>query len=453
MSGNNKVGRTPIEGEIRRDFIPANRFTADDIFELEKNNLFPRIWHIAAREEEIPRVGDYVTYEIYDESIIMMRTAPDSIKAYYNVCPHRGRRLVKPGKGYSKGGFMCGFHGWKWDLDGQNTSVFHEDEWEGCPEFNKEAIALKQPKIDSFAGWLWLNMDADAEPLRDWLGPVADLLEPFQYDELRFAWHETLNAPVNWKTVIGAFQEGYHSGATHNSFVDYYSMRSPTQVIGNHAGFQVEFTEMPKMKRETGGWTAATSGMDMLYYQSKELHEQLSAQVSDPVMRALERLRKEFPEGSDETMLFPRFIELQKEEIELTGAKWPEKLTMEAMFAAGILIHIFPNTIVLPTVDAVLWYRMRPHPTDPNQCIFDIWNLGRFAPGEEPDVKQHISEGFEGARGRNPFLEQDFSNMEAVDIGVRSRGFVGARINPNEEGTTRHFYQMLDKYYGMPPLD
>ena len=447
-----KLPPNGLHGEIREDFVPANRYDESIVFDLEKERLWPRIWHIACREEELPEVGSYVTYEILDESIIVVRTAKDTLKAYYNVCQHRGRRLVNPGKGFSKGGFLCGFHGWRWDLEGNNTHVFHEEEWKDCPEFNRDNIALKAPQIDCFAGWVWINMDPGAEPLRDWLGPVVGMLEPFKYEDLRYAWYETIVSPVNWKVIMEAFHEGYHSGATHNTYIDYFAMKSPTHVYGNHCGFSTEFTEMPKMKREDGKWTAAKSFADMLWYQSKELHQNLKAQVSDPVMKALDRLRDEFPVGSDESTLFPRFMELQKEEIEATGAQWPETLTLDAVFAAGISIHIFPNTIVLPTADAVLWYRMRPHASEPHKCIFDIWSLNRYAPGKEPKVERHVSDGFEEARGRNPFLEQDFKNMQAVSMGMRSRGWDGARTNPCEEQTVVHFHRMLDRFYAMDPV-
>ena len=134
---------SPLEGKIRQDWIPANRWTDPELFQLEKERLWPRTWHQACREEDIPNVGDYVTYEVLDESIILVRTAKDKISAYYNVCQHRGRRLVNPGKGHTRG-FFCNFHGWKWNLQGENTFVFNEDEWRECPLVKSE-IALKSP--------------------------------------------------------------------------------------------------------------------------------------------------------------------------------------------------------------------------------------------------------------------------------------------------------------------
>src|ERR1700751_3149265 len=88
----------------------------------ERDKLWRKIWQEVGRVEEIPNVGDYITYEILDDSIIIVRTAPDQIRAYHNVCQHRGRRLVDtPTGGHNARGktkqFVCGFHGWRWDIN------------------------------------------------------------------------------------------------------------------------------------------------------------------------------------------------------------------------------------------------------------------------------------------------------------------------------------------------
>ena len=144
--------------------------------------------------------------------------------------------------------------------------------------------------------------------------------------------------------------------------------------------------------------------------------------------------------------VYKRVFELQKEELEATGAKWPPGLTMEAMGAAGARWQIFPNTIFFPIVDGTLWYRMRADAKGPDKCIFDIWCLRRYAPGKEPEIETQYANGFEEARGVNPFLEEDFSNMLAVNDGMKSRGWPGARTNPSEELTVAHFHRTMDKY-------
>ncbi len=436
-----------IEGDIRPDFIPANRYTASDIPTLEHDTLWPRIWHIACREEEIPKVGDYVTYEIFNESIIIVRTSKTEVKALYTVCAHRGRRLVDPGSGHVTN-FFCRFHGWKYDLEGKNTHVFHPEAWEGCPEFTEENLSLKSPKLDTWGGWIWVNMDENAEPLADWLGKeFLDTMEPFDIPSMRRAWYKTIIAPVNWKVVIEAFIEGYHSGATHSSWMDYYQMRANGAVHGNHAMYFTVFEDLPKAKKENGRWSKIKSTRDLIYYQCKELHETLFAMVTDPIMKAATRLRDECPATMDDVELYQRFFEIQREEIEATGAKWPKKLNLEAVGKAGTSWHLFPNTIFLPGADGILWYRVRPHHSDPDQCVFDIWSLQRYAPGKEPKIKQVVANGWKEAAKVNAFLAQDFANMSAVNEGMKSRGWVGARLNPAEEITIRHFHEMLDKYF------
>jgi hypothetical protein len=144
-----------------------------------------------------------------------------------------------------------------------------------------------------------------------------------------------------------------------------------------------------------------------------------------------------------------RLLELHKEELAERGVDWPQNLTPEAIARTGTDWHIFPNSIVLPTADSALWYRVRPNGDDPNSCVFDIWSLGRYAPGQEPTVEHGMTIGFENFRGKNPFLEEDFENMEAVHMGMKSRGWAGARVNPIQEAQIVNFHRVLHAYcYG-----
>ena len=443
------VGKFDAAGdgdEIRPDFVPANRYVAADVGAREKERLWPRIWHIVCREEELTQIGDFVTYEIFEESIVVIRTTAQQVKAYYNACQHRGRRLIDQASGNQRG-FHCKFHGWKYHLDGSLAQVHRPEEWANCPGFKTEKLSLKEPRIDRWGGWIWVNMDPQAPALAEWLGEkVTSTMEPFEFATLRRAWHEVIIAPVNWKVVIEAFNEGYHSGATHNHWLDYNPMRAPAAVHGRHTMYFTNFDTLPNVKREDGVWSASRTLQEMLYYQSKEIHDTLFALVPGPMMRAITRLRAETPPEMPPEQLFVRLWDMHKEELEATGARWPAKLTLQDLANAGTGWHIFPNTIFLPAPDGVLWYRIRPYGDDPHRCIFDIWGLQRYAPGKEPKIETHVSNGFDAFRGRNPFLEQDFDNMVAVDKGMHSRGWSGARTNPAEEASINHFHKMLDSY-------
>src|SRR3546814_9449782 len=101
----------------RRDcVIDKAQYLSREFAGAEAEHLWPRVWQVACREEEIPRPGNYIAYDIVDDSIIVTRGEDEEIRAFHNVCPHRGRRLV--GRNGSTREFICGYHGWRWNLDG-----------------------------------------------------------------------------------------------------------------------------------------------------------------------------------------------------------------------------------------------------------------------------------------------------------------------------------------------
>jgi len=436
-------------GGVRPDFIPEADYTARDLLARERARLWPRVWQIACREEEIPEVGDYLNYEILDESILLVRVAADEIKAFYNVCQHRGRRLIDNRCGnVARTGFHCGFHGWRYGLNGNLAYVHDRKDWANCPDFDPKRLSLKEPRVGCWGGWVWINMDRDAEPLLDYLGEFTKVLANFELEKLRFRFYESIIAPVNWKVVVEAFNEGYHAGATHIDQIGYSTMQSPTVVHGRHTMYYTLFDTMP-LVRKNGQWVSPGTWPEFLYLQLLELHDKLHAMVLEPDMRAAERVRAECAPDATLEQVVIAYFRFQREEIEKTGAEWPEKLTLEEVFKAGTGWHIFPNTIMLPTVNGVLWYRMRPYGNNPDQCIFDIWCLERVPKGAPyRKIEPRVWQGFDAFRGNNPFLEQDFGNMVAVNEGMKSRGWEGARTNPVQELAISHFHAALRQYVG-----
>ena len=103
--------------------VPASRYYSEEFFELEREHVWPHVWQMACRLEEIPDVGDWVEYRNLDKSVIVVRTA-SGIKAFHNACRHRGVQLASGHGNCSVNGFVCPFHGWRWNMDGENTFVF-----------------------------------------------------------------------------------------------------------------------------------------------------------------------------------------------------------------------------------------------------------------------------------------------------------------------------------------
>lgn len=164
------------------DRIPKQRYYDPEFYALEAEMLWPRVWQMACRLEEIPKPGDFVEYEILDQSVIVARVDNHTVRAYHNACRHRGVKLVE-GNG-NRRTFVCPFHGWCWGLDGHNTFVLRP---EAFAEENLSAddLRLVPVRCELWGGCAWINLDDDAPALRDWMEPFASVYDAWQVDSLR----------------------------------------------------------------------------------------------------------------------------------------------------------------------------------------------------------------------------------------------------------------------------
>jgi phenylpropionate dioxygenase-like ring-hydroxylating dioxygenase large terminal subunit len=416
------------------------------------------VWQAACREEDIPEPGDYVRYDIQDEPLVIVRLPSGEVTGYYNVCKHRGRLLVDEQRGNVIDGMACKFHGWRWGVDGVLNRVTHEQDWRACAALSDGQLDLSRPRVDFWGGWVWVNLNPQAEPLAEFLGPVQQIFKNFDLHEMRYAWYETVISPVNWKVFVEAFNEGYHVGETHAGGVDHGALRTSVKALGLHSRFNEnlirdritaedgEEAAVVKVRDESGQLVIAPGQAEVAYQMGKQLHDMLHALCSDAKLRALDRVRKEMPDDAPVSEVSSRTRALWREEVEASGARWPDALTQEDLQNAGVNFHIFPNLIMLPTYDSTLVFRIRPHPDDDGKCIMDVGCLERFAPGKEPVITPLVTEGFDAFRGRNPFLDQDLSNMTGVQKGMKSRSFKGAFLNPVQECQINHFHRILHTY-------
>jgi hypothetical protein len=255
---------------------------------------------------------------------------------------------------------------------------------------------------------------------------------------------------VNWKVVAEAFNEGYHAQATHTSGIRYRS-RQPSSVFGMHGMYYSDPAPPADYLDADGRWVTPRTVLEGLVAQFRLLRRQLNAMVLEPHMAAVERLAAEASPDLAPGALMDELWRLHQSEFRARGLVWPQALTREAVARAGTSWHIFPNSLVLPTPDGALWYRLRPDRDDPRRCIFDIWSLARVPPGCEPSVERKVYGGLEAAREANAFLAEDFDNMVAVQRGMDSRGWSGARTNPVQERLVSNFHRTIERYLSGEP--
>jgi nitrite reductase/ring-hydroxylating ferredoxin subunit len=427
--------------------IPIEAYVSQSYARAENEKLWPKIWQVACREEEIPRIGDYVTYDILDESIIIVRTAPDKIAAYYNVCQHRGRRLTE-GNGRTKQ-FRCRFHGWCWDIEGENTFMLDPEDWEG--RLAKEKVRLKSVKVDTWGGWVWINMDPNCISLKDYLEPAVTMLGPFELDKMRYKWRQWLYFPCNWKTSLEAFNESYHLSTTHPQMTRWGTMSFWSKAENNCGWHGVAASHHGQTRGGPAGLGSimATAEQDPRV-AAAELHNELirslNATTTQTLVNAANRLINELPPGTPAAAVGAHMMESAAREDAERGVIWP-KIDAEHLQAAGADWHVFPNTVILPGLTFALCYRSRPNGYDPDSCIFEVYVLERYPEGQEPKT-EWVYEPDPTEEKWRKILSQDFGNMPQVQKGMKSRGFEGARPSPVQEVAVTHFHRLLAKYMG-----
>ena len=195
------------------EFIPAERCYDPTFFKLENEKLWPHVWQMACRLEEIPEVGDYTVYTILAHSVILIHTK-DGVKAFKNACRHRGVRLAHvPGRCGAEG-FVCPFHDWRYNGEGENTFVFGRHFFDEAV-LDRAEIDLTPVRVEFWAGCAFINFDDHAPGLRESLGPVAERMDARHADKLKMDWWCGTVLPTNWKLAMEAFQEGFHTPQTH----------------------------------------------------------------------------------------------------------------------------------------------------------------------------------------------------------------------------------------------
>lgn len=434
---------------IRDDYVPREDYLDPEFARHEAENLWPKVWQIVCRLEEIPNVGDYVTYDILTDSIIVVRSGENEIKAFHNVCPHRGNQLTE-GCGNARQ-FVCSFHGWRFRLDGRCLKVIDRDDWGPC--LSDEDTKLSDVQVGTWGGWVWINMDPDCQPLEKFLEPMASHCEKFEFEKLRFAWYKTTVVEANWKTVCESFTEFYHVQTTHSQMLPYTDDYSMSRGMGRHgwisydSGSGVPLGRSPRLPaQETPDFR------ELVLEYAEQFKDTLKALQPDRAYAATQRLREEVSAEASPMEVLTRWSEFIREAADEAGSGWPEGLTPEYTLASGFDWHVFPNTIFLHSPEAVLWYRMRPNGTDPESCLFDIWSLERFAPGTEPELKREFIADWRSADWPLIYL-QDLENIPKIQKGMRSRGFKGSRPSPVQERAITNFHRVLRRFMTDPHAD
>jgi len=205
--------------------LPTSWYRDPTIFQVEKEHIFCREWLAVCREEELPREGDSRVLDVAGESILLVRNREGILRAFYNVCRHRGSRLCRasdqplaPNRVPLPGGMtgrliVCPYHQWSYDLNGLLVTAPH---LANDLEFDKQALSLYPVGVDTFGGFVFLHLTpAAAVDLRGQLGAVPERLARYPLDALRIGATREYSVAANWKILCENYNECYHCAGVH----------------------------------------------------------------------------------------------------------------------------------------------------------------------------------------------------------------------------------------------
>lgn len=410
--------------------LPVTPYISREFHELEARKLWPRVWQLACRAEQIPEPGDHLLYEIVDRSVIIMRGRDNAIRAFYNACLHRGRAL-RTGSGKTSE-LRCPFHGFTWDLEGGFQSL--PCAWD-FKHLDGENLDLPQLRCETWGGFVFVHFDPDAPPLSEQLGTVMQHFAHYGLERSCTLVHVQKRIPCNWKVGQEAFFESMHSRTTHPHILGFIAdVDSQYDVFDDYTSRMITPSTVPSSHLQ--GVTEEQVLRDAL--------------VASGRMATSDAEQHQLPAGQGAREYIG---ELNRQTFaEISGMDLSEATLCELQDA--ILYSVFPNLQIWGGYFGNIVYRFIPDGDDHEHCIFDMRVLGRYAPDQEcpkapPVHRLGDDEPFEKAEelgALGPVFDQDMGNLPAMTKGLKSSRDGRINLAHYQEVRLRHHHRTLQKF-------
>jgi phenylpropionate dioxygenase-like ring-hydroxylating dioxygenase large terminal subunit len=198
--------------------LPATWYTDPATFARERARIFQRSWQYAGLAEQLARPGDFLTCRVGAVPIVIVRDTTGTLRAFINVCRHRGSELVLEGCG-NRATLQCHYHAWTYNLDGSLRAAPGE---KGEAQFDRDAYPLIAAGVETWGPFIFVNADATARPLAETLGELPALVTAtgVRLDAVKRRVRREFTIAANWKVVVDNYLECYHCPVAHPSFSD-----------------------------------------------------------------------------------------------------------------------------------------------------------------------------------------------------------------------------------------
>lgn len=409
--------------DLGRADLPKERYYARAQAEAEQARLWPRVWQMACREEDIPATGDHVLYEIGDASLIVTRVDGQTIRAYHNACLHRGRKLRD--EAGSVAAFRCPFHGFTWKLDGRLS--YAPCAWDFDHVDLERDWRLPEARVGRWGGFVFVCLDDAAPDLETYLQGLPAHFEAYRLEDRVKAVHVKKRMPGNWKLVAEAFIESFHVMVTHHEAAGY---------IGDANS---QYDVFPGVDH----WNRMIVPRGLASPQGPALSVAQIVEASGDA-------RGDLPEGlSARQIIAENRRTLLRRQFGIETAPISDCEAIDT-----IQYFVFPNMAVWAGYNSFICYRWTPDGDDPDTSWMEAMLLLPVGPDRpRPPAAKPTVLGLDQSWQEAPQLgglgyvfDQDTSNIAALQKGLKAARKPGVTLAAYQESRIRHFAQVLERY-------
>jgi nitrite reductase/ring-hydroxylating ferredoxin subunit len=449
----------PIEDPER---IPVERYFSEEFYQAEVEHLWPHVWQMACRLEQIPEEGDWIEYQNVGKSVLVVNTGAGGIKAWHNACRHRGVPVAGHPKidsvvggdhgNCKQSGFVCPFHGWRFDMHGENTFVYGKQLFSER-QLEHADLNLIPCRVETAIGAAWINFDDEAPSFRDCIGPLIERLEAHNVDKLRMEWCYATVLPANWKIAMEAFMEGYHVMKTHPQLHSalgslYNDMYGSDTGTGSGGG-------PGKQQKSAADGAGLREVLDAQFKHMELLSEGMAGMLHAKEVEIARGLLdvEGLPENPNEAVpiWFGMIADQITRQLQARGEPVPNLCEVNVSHPVNAVEFLFPHYFLLPFFSSFSSYRIRP--LGPESCFFEIYSLTMFPEGEEPEpVMEPIVLPYDSP-DFPPIPRQDYSNIPIQQVGLHARGFDFMRLSKDCEGLISNYQRLIDGYLAGVPQE
>lgn len=431
------LGLDDVHPDTFNTVISTDRYTCAEYAARERAAIWNRSWQIVGRVEDLPKPGDWKKYEILDQSFIVARGKDENLRGFVNACRHRGNTLCITETGNAKRGFLCQYHLWSYDLEGNLKGMLRENL---AGPIDKSENSLLAVSVDTFAGFIFLNPDPGAAPLHDYLGAdVVSLLEPYNIEQFTTVMDVTEAIECNWKVVMDAFEEGYHINGIHPQLLQVLHINPKTaryRFFESHSVAMAPFeVQGASVQDQVEGMLALPETFPGTVAVIPRFQE-LLAPYRD------EDGRVDFPDG-----VTARILLQQATREVLTGMGLDVSALTDDQMVDNQGWVLFPNYFMTVRAGECHVIMSVPHPDgDPNRCIWHVASYMYLPEAFRDAVRaEAIVVDTPGSHKYFEALQQDYEQMPRQQKGLRNDRLDHMTL-VREEVVIAHFHSVVDRY-------